>query len=893
MELKHARPRRQLTAGQKTVLLSLALALAAAGLTLQAPSYPLIALPASQPVIMVGLAALFLLAELVLLNVEFRRHAYSFTLAGVPLALGMMLLPPHVFVILRLVGSLAAFLIQRISPAKVTYNLAAYGFEAALAATAAGWLGGFDPHLDLVGAAIVLGLLIVGDQLMTQLVLTLIRMHNGALSRRETFSLVAEAAGLSVAASSFAMVIVLLLSDGILGIMLMVVLILASAAIYHGYAAMTRRHKSLALVHDFVTGGVGAESVEALGEQLLTRIRGLLRAARAELVVFDTGIGNGSPRTRVNRPHGTDTADGGEVATLVLSIGEDEILQVSHGTLDRADWLTSRVLSQSESIVAGRNTKDPGLRRWLSDHDYRDAMIVPLSMSSQLTGLLTVSDRLGETSTFVADDLSVLQTLTGHLAIAIGTARLVQRLGYDATHDALTGLANRSFLVHRIRETLATTQAKVGVLLLDLDSFKEVNDALGHHVGDQLLRVVAERLTASLPDTATVARLGGDEFAVLIPDITAGLAGGRAIADQIALALSRPANFDEAVITPEASIGVAIGSDADRTADLLRQADTAMYAAKTSGQHVAVYTPDLDRGRAERLALLADLRIALDTAPEQLVLHYQPKIELSRGDVTGVEALVRWHHPTLGILGPDSFIPLAESTGLIERLTPHVLDQALTDCARWLASGNDISVAVNVSARNLDDPELPKRVRQALIRAGVPARNLILEITESSVMGDAQHTEPVLHQLAALGISLSLDDFGTGYSSLSYLQRLPVHEVKIDRSFVIGLSGENPENCRALIRSITGLGSNLGLRIVAEGIEYPEHLSELRELGCHIGQGYHISRPLPAADITQWLASLRSNLQPRLQLVGQLPVSISAAPPVSIKPLAGPASRGR
>ena len=269
-----------------------------------------------------------------------------------------------------------------------------------------------------------------------------------------------------------------------------------------------------------------------------------------------------------------------------------------------------------------------------------------------------------------------------------------------------------------------------------------------------------------------------------------------------------------------------------------------MYEAKGNGQRLAAYGAHMDQGRIERLALLADLRTALTSDPEQLIMNYQPKLDLHTGAIVGVEALVRWNHPTLGVIPPDRFIPLAESTGLIEALTPLVLDLALTQCRDATVGGQPLCVAVNLSARNISDPELPSRIAAVLEKTGIPSSQLVLEITESSVMGDPAQTLPVLHALRDLGICLSLDDFGTGYSSLSYLQRLPVSEVKIDRSFVTGLAGDDPVSTRALISAIIGLGDALGLRIVAEGIEDQATLNELRAMGCDVAQGYFIARPM-------------------------------------------------
>jgi diguanylate cyclase (GGDEF)-like protein len=846
---------RPLTPGQWTFLLSSALATAAVIVTLRAGSGPILVLHPRGVMVGLALGALFLLAEQFLMNVEFRRQAHSFTLAGVPLVLGVLLVSPETFVLVRVIASLIAFAWQRVTADKAFYNAAAYAFEAAADAALVRLLLGARHDLDPRTTLVLIGVLAAVDQLMSLLVLLLIRLHNGPLSRRDVVEVLAPAAVLSLITSVFAFTMVILLQRGILGAGLVLVLITVGTLGYRGHASTRRRHQALTLVHEFVTGGVGAESLESLAEELLSRIRRLLRATTAEVMIVDS--------------HGVGQVAGAAAAAtsaLTLSVGEEDDLTVSRREIDRTDWILLRAVADEEPMLAARTTKDRALRRWLTDRDLRDAVMVALPQSSGLSGTLTVTDRLGETATFTEDDLTLLQTLTGHLAVALRSTRLVEKLGYDATHDSLTGLSNRGHLSSQIDHVLSIPGHEAAVLLLDLDRFKEVNDALGHDVGDRLLTVVGDRLRHSLPTGATVARLGGDEFAVLLPDLPGGPDGVAELAEQVADTLAQPVQFEEATLTPEASIGVAVTSRANPQADLLRQADTAMYEAKANDRRVAVYGPEMDRGRIERLALLADLRQSLSTHPEQFVLHYQPKIDLETGTVPSVEALVRWNHPTLGVVPPDRFIPLAESTGLIRKLTPLVLEVALRECANWSAEGITISVAVNLSAQNISDPGLPQRVARALTDAGVPAERLILEITESSVMGDPEQTMPVLHQLHDLGTCLSLDDFGTGYSSLSYLQRLPVGEVKIDRSFVLGLASDNRDNSRALIRSITGLGATLGLRIVAEGVEDQAALDELRALGCHVAQGYHISRPLAAADLRLWLAR-ESDTRPRLRLL--------------------------
>ncbi len=846
---------RALTAAQWTLCLGAGLAGAATVLTLVTRDQPILTLRVSGLVMAAVLAVLFFLAEQFLMNVEFRRQSFVFTLAGVPLALGVLLATPETLVSARVIGSALAFAAQRSRLDKSLYNVAAYAFEAAADVALIRLIAPVH-HLHPWTALVLVVCLAVVDQLMSMLVLSLIRLHNGPLSRRDVLEVLTPAGLLSVLASMFALNMVILVERGIIGAALVVMLIAIGLSGYRGYASTRRRHEALSLVHEFVTGGVGAESLEAVTQEMLSRIRRLLRCSTAEVMILDTPTAVGA------NPPPALSASG-----LLLTIDEDDELSVTSGDIDQLDWILVRVLTDEEPTLAPRNSKDRGIRRWLDDRGVQDAIIVALPQSSGLVGTLTVRNRFGETATFTDDDLTLLQTLAGHVAVALRSIRLVEKLGYDATHDSLTGLSNRAFLSSQIDQALAPPALDVAVLLLDLDRFKEVNDVLGHPVGDRLLSVVGERLRACFGPDATVARVGGDEFAVLVPEPPSQPDELTALATRVADALALPVHFDEAMLTPEASVGIAVSTSARPQTELLRQADTAMYVAKSHDQRVAVYSPDMDQGRIERLALIADLRLSLSTYPEQFALLYQPKIDVQTGALVSVEALVRWQHPTFGVIVPDRFIPLAESTGLIEKITPLVLRAALHECARRTAEGIQMTVAVNLSARNISDPLLPQRVAAALAEAGVAPESLILEITESSVMGDPEQTVPVLHQLHDLGVCLSLDDFGTGYSSLSYLQRLPVGEVKIDRSFVLGLTGDDAASSRALIRSIATLGSNLGLRIVAEGVEDQATLDELRTLGCDVAQGYYISRPLDSAGLTQWLRRASGESPTRLRLL--------------------------
>jgi diguanylate cyclase (GGDEF)-like protein len=428
---------------------------------------------------------------------------------------------------------------------------------------------------------------------------------------------------------------------------------------------------------------------------------------------------------------------------------------------------------------------------------------------------------------------------------------------HQANHDVLTGLPNRKFLLETLDKVLADADAdtdagtgrRVGLFLLDLDRFKEVNDTLGHQMGDQLLGHVAARIRGALRPSDVVARLGGDEFAVLLPSIS-DAAGATEVALRIQAALSEPYNFEGVLLELEASIGIALYPDhgAD-VSQLQRSADVAMYLAKDERSGIEVYSADKDQNSTTRLGLLGSLRQGIEGG--QLELHYQPKVALSSGAVVGVEALVRWRHPHRGLIFPDEFIPLAERSGLMHRLTAYVVDAALEQAARWWAVGLEIPVAVNVSARDLHGTMLAETVGRGLARHGLPASALRLELTERVLMSEPARVADTLGALERLGVQLSLDDFGTGYSSLVLLQRLPVSEIKIDRSFVKRLL-TSPDDTK-IVRSIVDLAHALGIEAVAEGVETEEVWDLLDELGCDSAQGWYASRPLPADRATEWL----------------------------------------
>ena len=437
------------------------------------------------------------------------------------------------------------------------------------------------------------------------------------------------------------------------------------------------------------------------------------------------------------------------------------------------------------------------------------------------------------------------------------SAQLAADREQESLHDGLTGLPNRALFrlrVQRACEDSRRTGRPFAVMLLDLDHFKEINDTLGHHVGDDLLRVVASRLSSCVRPGDTVARLGGDEFVVLVTDLAADT-------DPAPLASSLAARLLEGLVEPflvedvrleiGASLGVALHpAHGDHVDLLLQRADIALYGAKVERGRAKLYEAADDVHTPERLTLAAELREGMERG--ELFLQHQPQVDVRTGTVLGFESLVRWRHPERGVVMPDEFLPVVENTGLITPLTLTVLDLALGAVAQWRARGHDVTVAVNLSVRHLTDLGLPTQVADALRKHDVPPSALVLEVTETLIMSDPVRATEVLKLLRELGVALAVDDYGTGYSSLAYLRRLDVHELKIDRSFVRHITVD--EGHATIVRSTIEMGRNLGLRLVAEGVEDEQTLQLLRGWGCGVAQGYHLSRPLDLDAVLPWLA---------------------------------------
>ena len=543
----------------------------------------------------------------------------------------------------------------------------------------------------------------------------------------------------------------------------------------------------------------------------------------------------------------------------IVDSSTDLVIVLGDGGCRHVSRSVTAMLGVSEDAVAGE-----GILRYLHPDDRA------LVRSAQISGraeeiVFQLLNQHGEWRTLEAHvtDLRNDRAIRGVVLNARDVTervRLQDELVRQAYHDGLTGLANRSLFRDRLEQALARstrTDGEVAVLVLDLDGFKQVNDSLGHDAGDQLLRVVADRLTETVRATDTVARFGGDEFAVLLDQTDEALAVS--VARRALARLAEPAVVGGRELQVAASIGIALHSGEGAGDELVRDADVAMYAAKDAGRgRHEVFRSEMARDPDELLGLDNELRYAL--ARDELTVHYQPEISLSGGRIVGVEALVRWTSPTRGPVGPDVFIPVAEASGLIAALGDLVLREACGVTAGWLRDGivgPGFVTWVNVSPRQLTMGGVQEAVDRALRSAGLPARNLGLEVTETAIMpgAAADRARVELQQLHDAGVRIAIDDFGTGFSSLAHLRHFPVDMIKVDRSFVQGVERDAKDT--AITANVVALAHALGLVAVAEGIETEGQLAHMRTVGCDVGQGYLFSRPVPAAEVTAFLAAAR------------------------------------
>ena len=834
----------QLGPGPRGCLAALAVGLGAVGALLTALARPTGSMALDHVVTpAIILLCVFVVAESSQIHLELHRHTYSVSLSELPLVIGLFVLPPAWLLGVRLLAAVLVIAARRTAMLKAAFNVGLFTAEVGAAALLFHALAPGDGHEPRDWAVTYLVTLLTSSVATATVMVAMgfVQDRHTPLELLRVLPPVALAATINTTLGLLAVIVLALPAAGIL---LVVVLVLVMV-VYRAYGKLLLQHADLGQLFTFTQRVGSARTSDDIVTQLLHQARELLQAEQATL-----------------RP-----------------------------LLPPSSWEQTGPRQLVGPLVIPRHTRDPILRSWLTRSGFRDALLVPLHDDHGPIAVLQVTDRMGAMGTFTDTDLELLQTLAAHAEVSWHNGRLLEQAQHDAQHDGLTDLANRGLFLLRLRQRLdachghrpgaapaktphvppdATPKAaedatspmaptEAAVLLLDVDQLKEVNDTLGHHVGDLLLREVASRLQAHLSAEDTVARLGGDEFAVLLTRCSGPQEAGE-VADWIRSVVSGPYEVAGTSIEVGLSVGVAlVPTDGADPGLVLQHAASAMYAAQSSARGVVHYQRGDDYTSLRRLALAGELRRAIDSG--EIVVHYQPKMSLSDGTAAGFEALARWNHPSRGLLAPDEFIPIAEQTGLITLLTRDVLQQALHQCRDWLPRWPGIGVAVNLSARGLLDPGLPATVARVLAETGVAPSLLTLEITESSVMEDFDTALEALNALRELGVRLSVDDFGTGYSSLAYLQRLPVHEVKIDKSFVIPMSVS--PSAIAIVRAVIDLAHTLGLTVVAEGVEDELSRQALALMGCDIMQGYLLSRPLSVDQLRDWLRTQPALLELR------------------------------
>ncbi|MGE5828480.1 MAG: putative bifunctional diguanylate cyclase/phosphodiesterase [Micromonosporaceae bacterium] len=769
---------------------------------------------------------LFLLAQAIQLHFEVRRHAFTLILTEIPLLLALFALTPILVIATRLASLLVVLLIERHAVVKIAYNLASVGVTTSVASliVAASPPRDVGPGTWLVLAAAVA----VATVISLASVVTVISLVQGlpplsSLARTTASTFTVAAVNTTVG------VVVLIASKAEpLSVLLLLFLGAILVFVYRAYAQFVRQHHSLAELYELTRIMADAGRDGSLPDVLLGRVRELLHAEYATLWLPAQG----------------------RYPELLLSARVDDPGLLDMSPLPAA--LRRRAIAAGETLVVGQKTGDEELRTELRDAGTKDAIVVPLRSGTAVIGSLEVVGRLGDRTQFESADVRLIETLANHVAVAVENSRLVDRLRFDAYHDALTSLPNRRRLLASLEQAVKVLAEGevVTVMVFDIDGLRDVNDSLGHEAGDKLIREVGQRLRDQAPAAALVARVGGDEFAVILrlPSID----NASDLAAQLRSGLQQPMELGTITLDVDVAVGIAVHPDHGTDAEvILQRADLATHAAKQLSSPILLFHPSMESRTAHRLGLAADMRRALEVG--EVEVHLQPKVALPDRRIVGVECLARWEHTAHGPVSPTDFVAVAEHTGQLARLTEIVMRQGLGRCRDWLEAGRPLPIAVNLSPRTLLDPTFPPRVAALLEEYGVPAHLLTLEITEDGVVGEPDRPLPTLRRLHEMGVRLAVDDFGTGYSSLSYLRRLPVDEVKIDQSFVQGMATDPGD--LAIVRAVVDLARHFGLVVVAEGVESELTVSLLEEVGCDIGQGYLFSRPLPFERFEAWRAA--------------------------------------
>ncbi|MGC1210763.1 MAG: bifunctional diguanylate cyclase/phosphodiesterase [Micromonospora sp.] len=762
------------------------------------------------------------------LQVVVQRQAIEVIVTEIPLVLAFYLLPPLTVVLIAVLAALIGQIRRRLSLPKVCFNLA----RTAAAASLAGIVLLALPPLHGVAPKTWLALFLVVsvNTLFSLLAISgVISLLHGWQAGWEVIRTAPAPQVVSAINVVVGLVVLIAIESTWWSVVLIAVLAVAVVLFYRSYSQFLRQHRTLGNMYELTRAMTESGQNGNLADVLLGRIRALMQAEYATLWLPAQG----------RHPE------------VLLSARLDD-----RGLLDVA--LTPAVLRQS-AYESGRTTSvgrelggDVELRRELNDQRVKDAIVVPLRSGQAVIGTLEVANRLSDVGHFTPADIPIFETVAAHAAVALENSRLVDRLRHDAYHDALTKLPNRRRIIAALGEAvkICAPGEVVAVLLFDVDGLRQVNESLGHAAGDKVLVEVAERLRACAPSSALVGRAGGDEFLVMLRLENAEAA--MELAAQLREQIRDEMVFDALTLDVDTAVGVAVHPDhGSEAATLLQRVDLAATAAKSVPGNVQLFNPALESRSLRRLGLAGDLRRALDDG--ELEVYFQPKVTLRDRRLVGVECLARWEDPTHGIVAPEDFVAVAEHTGQLGRLTEVVLREGLRRSRDWTHGGQPLAVAVNLAARTLTDPGFPDQVRELLDEYGVPPHRLTFEIREAGVLDGTDRPIPALRRLRDLGVRLSVDDFGTGSSSLAYLRRLPVHEVKVDRSFVQGMATDPGD--LAIVNAVVTLSQQFGLAVVAEGVESELTLELLQDIGCEIGQGFLFSRPLPYERLEAWFGA--------------------------------------
>ncbi len=790
-----------------------------------------------------SLILVFFVTEAFPIQIDFRREAHSLSLSELALVLALYLVSPGELLVAQLLGAaLALGVVRKQRPLTVASNLAMFSLGSSIAILV------FHNFLllgDAYGPAGWTGAVLGAGAFATAGVLLSVQLTRFGSARRlseELRTLAAVAAAGCFASASLAIAMVQLAQLDARSVWVMLVPIAGTALALTTFTAERRRHGHLEFLSRSMRAMHGAEFRSSVRE-LLDAARTMLSAEVAEIVVFSHSSEEGALRSIVS-----PTED-----VLMEPIDLDDI---------RLRALETISAQEAAALLPSGRQAHP-LDEYLAAEGLEDAIVTALRGADRIFGMVLVGNRLGDAATFTQDDRRLFETFASHAGALLENDRVKSQLRHQAFHDSLTGFANRLLFAERVHKALTLSVAaprRPLVLFIDLDDFKTINDSLGHSAGDQLLIAVAERVRASLRPDDLVARLGGDEFAVLLE--RSDRTDAEAIATRLVDALRAPFVLEGREMRIHASIGIASAEHGNVADDLLRNADVAMYSAKTNGKGgYAWYDPEMHVRTQRRQELARTLEGSVER--DEILAYYQPIVALATGRVVGLEALARWNHPARGLVLPESFIPLAEETGLMRPIGRTMLRLACEQLEAWHSRHrfhHELMVSVNLSQSELRSASLTEDVQAILADTGIPPDRLILEITESSAMQDPAAAIHTLEKLRELGVRLALDDFGTGYSSLSHLRDFPIHMLKIAKPFVDRIDRDS-----TFVEAILGLASTLGLEVIAEGIETRAQAEALRELGCALGQGYYYARPSEALHVGSRLAFGPVILRPERQ----------------------------